>query len=108
MKNFNLIILFLLISFSSISQDAFFSNFDRSFSLVNPSAIGMSDDINLTMIHRSQWMSIVRPFSTSQFEGFYPIKKANSNKKIATVGISFINERLGDGGSITNNQFRNL
>jgi type IX secretion system PorP/SprF family membrane protein len=105
MKNFNLIIVFLLISFRSISQDAFFSNFDRSFSLANPSAIGMSDDINLTMIHRSQWMSIVRPFSTSQFEGFYPIKKANSNKKIATVGISFINERLGDGGSITNNQF---
>ena len=105
MKNLKLIISFLLISLTTISQDAFFSNFDRSFSLANPSAIGMSEDINLTMIHRSQWMSIVRPFSTSQFEGFYPIRKANSNKKIATVGISFINERLGESGSITTNQF---
>ena len=105
MKNLNLIIAFLLICSTTISQDAFFSNFDRSFSLANPSAIGMSEDINLTMIHRSQWMSIVRPFSTSQFEGFYPIRQANTNKKIATLGVSFINERLGEGGSITTNQF---
>lgn len=105
MKKLNLVLPFLLISLASISQDAFFSNFDRSFTLANPSSIGMSEDINLTMIHRSQWASIVKPFSTSQFEGFYPIRKANSNKKIATVGLSFVNERLGEGGAITTNQF---
>ncbi|MBG15277.1 MAG: hypothetical protein CL853_02875 [Crocinitomicaceae bacterium] len=105
MKNFNLIIAFLLISLTATSQDAFFSNFDRSYNLTNPSSIGMAEDINLTMVHRSQWMSIVKPFSTSQFEGFYPIRQANSNKKIATVGLSFVNERLGEAGSIVNNQF---
>ena len=105
MKNLKLLLAFLLISLTTISQDAFFSNFDRSFNLVNPSSIGMSNDINLTIAHRSQWMSIVKPFSTSQFEGFYPIKKANSNKKIATIGLSFVNERLGEAGSIVNNQF---
>ncbi len=100
-----LIISCMLISYLGIGQDAFFSNFYRSFSTSNPSGIAISDDINLTMLHRSQWMSIIKPFSTSQFEGYYPIRKANSHEKIATIGISFINERLGDGGYITTNQF---
>ena len=105
MKKQILTISCLLISYLGIGQDAFFSNFYRSFSTSNPSGIAISDDINLTMLHRSQWMSIVKPFSTSQFEGYYPIRKANTNEKLATVGLSFINERLGDGGYITTNQF---
>ena len=90
MNNFNLIIAFLLVSLTTISQDAFFSNFDRSFNLTNPSSIGMSEDINLTMIHRSQWMTIVKPFSTSQFEGFYPIRKLHIEFPFWSVYISSI------------------
>ena len=80
------------------SQDAYFSNFYRSYALSNPSGIVLQDDINLTVLHRSQWTSIVQPFSTSQFEGYYGIKKANSNEKLFSVGFSFINERLGNNG----------
>ena len=95
----------IMISSFCFSQDAYFSNFYRSFALTNPSGIAMSEDINLTMLHRSQWMSIMTPFTTSQFEGYYPIRKANSNKKIMTIGISFVNEMLGEGGYLTTNNF---
>lgn len=87
------------------SQDAFYSNFDYSNALSSPSAIGIQDNVNLTLIHRSQWTSIVQPFSTSQFEGIFPIRQANSNKKIAVVSGSFINDRVGDGGYLRTNHF---
>lgn len=88
---------------SVFSQDAYFSNFYRSYALSNPSGIVLQDDINLTVLHRSQWTSIVQPFSTSQFEGYYGIKKANSNEKLFSVGFSFINERLGNNGYLNRN-----
>jgi type IX secretion system PorP/SprF family membrane protein len=85
------------------SQDAYFSNFYRSYALSNPSGIVLQDDINLTVLHRSQWTNIVQPFSTSQFEGYYGVKKANSNEKLFSVGFSFINERLGNNGYLNRN-----
>jgi type IX secretion system PorP/SprF family membrane protein len=95
----------LFITASVWGQDAFYSNYMYSNALSNPTGIAVSDDINFTLMHRSQWASIVRPFSTSQFEGSYPIRQANSNKKIATVGVSFVNDRLGENGNLTTNQF---
>jgi type IX secretion system PorP/SprF family membrane protein len=65
----------------------------------------MHDNINLTLIHRSQWTSIVQPFSTSQFEGTLPIRKANTNKKVAVISGSFINDRVGEGGYLRTNHF---
>ena len=85
------------------SQDAYFSNFYRSYALSNPSGIVLQDDINLTVLHRSQWTSIVQPFSTSQFEGYYGIKKANTNEKLFSIGFSFLNERLGNNGYLNRN-----
>ena len=85
------------------SQDAYFSNFYRSYALSNPSGIVLQDDINLTVLHRSQWTSVVQPFSTSQFEGYYGIKKANSTEKLFSIGFSFINERLGNNGYLNRN-----
>lgn len=83
-------------------QDAFFSNFYRSYALSNPSAIIMQDDINITALHRSQWSGIVSPFTSSQLEGYYGIRKANSNEKIGSIGFSAINERLGNHGYTRN------
>lgn len=102
-----LLVVFVIASIGSVgfSQDAFFSHFNYSSALTSPSQMGVSEDINFTLIHRSQWSSIVKPFTTSQFEASYPIRKANSNKKLAIVGLSFVNDRLGEGGYMTTNQF---
>ena len=38
------------------------------------------------------------PFTNSQIEGYYGLRKANSNEKIGSIGFSAINERLGSHG----------
>ena len=43
-----IILIFLGITSIAHGQDAFFSNFYRSYALSNPSAIVMQDDINIT------------------------------------------------------------
>ena len=93
-----IILIFLGITSIAHGQDAFFSNFYRSYALSNPSAIVMQDDINITALHRSQWSGIVNPFTNSQIEGYYGLRKANSNEKIGSIGFSAINERLGSHG----------
>ena len=97
-----IILIFLGILTIAHGQDAFFSNFYRSYALSNPSAIIMQDDINITALHRSQWSGIVNPFTSSQIEGYYGIRKANSNEKIGSIGFSAINERLGNHGYTRN------
>ena len=93
-----ILLIFLGITSIAHGQDAFFSNFYRSYALSNPSAIVMQDDINITALHRSQWSGIVNPFTNSQIEGYYGLRKANSNEKIGSIGFSAINERLGSHG----------
>ena len=85
-----IILIFVGIISVAYGQDAFFSNFYRSYALSNPSAIIMQDDINITALHRSQWSGIVSPFTSSQLEGYYGIRKANSNEKIGSIGFSAI------------------
>ena len=94
----------ILLSSLGISQDAFFSNYQYSNALTNPTQMAISNDINLTLVHRSQWTNIVKPFTTSQFEGSFPILQTNTNKKIAVIGFSFVNDRVGEGGYLQTNQ----
>lgn len=87
------------------AQDAFFSHFNYSNAQTNPAQAAISEDINLRLIHRSQWMSVVKPFSTSQFEGSFPLRKSVTGEKYGVIGVSFINDRLGEGGYLSTNQF---
>jgi type IX secretion system PorP/SprF family membrane protein len=104
MKILSTILIAILLSSLGISQDAFFSNYQYSNALTNPTQMAISNDINLTLVHRSQWTNIVKPFTTSQFEGSYPILQTNTNKKIAVIGFSFVNDRVGEGGYLQTNQ----
>jgi len=104
MKILSTTIIAILFSSLGFSQDAFFSNYQYSNALTNPTQMAISNDINLTLVHRSQWTSLVKPFTTSQFEGSYPIFQANSNKKVAVIGLSFVNDRMGEGGYLQTNQ----
>ena len=85
-----IILIFVGIISVAYGQDAFFSNFYRSYALSNPSAIIMQDDINITALHRSQWPGIVSPFTSSQLELYYGIRNANSNEKIGSSLPKFI------------------
>ncbi|MDC3338058.1 PorP/SprF family type IX secretion system membrane protein [Flavobacteriales bacterium] len=87
------------------AQDAFFSHFNYSNSQTNPAQAAISEDVNLRLIHRSQWMSLVKPFSTSQFEGSFPLRKSVTGEKFGAIGVSFVNDRLGEGGYMSTNQF---
>ena len=92
-------------SLSGNAQDAFFSHFNYSNSQTNPAQAAISEDVNLRLIHRSQWMSLVKPFSTSQFEGSFPLRKSVTGEKFGVIGVSFVNDRLGEGGYMSTNQF---
>ena len=104
MKILSTIFIAILFSSIGISQDAYFSNYQYSNALTNPTQMAISNDINLTLVHRSQWTNIVKPFTTSQFEGSFPILQTNTNKKIAVIGFSFVNDRIGEGGYLQTNQ----
>ncbi len=99
------ILAFCATSIGIHAQDAYFSNFFYSNSQTNPAQAAISEDINLRLIHRSQWMSLVKPFTTSQFEGSFPLRKAVTGEKYGVIGVSFVNDRLGDGGYLSTNQF---
>lgn len=104
MKILSTIFIAILFSSLGVSQDAFFSNYQYSNALTNPAQMAISNDINLTLVHRSQWTSVVKPFTTSQFEGSFPILQTNTNKKIAVIGFSFVNDKMGEGGYLQTNQ----
>jgi len=95
----------ILSSFNINAQDAFFSHFNYSNAQTNPAQGAISEDINVRLLHRSQWMSIVAPFTTSQFEGSFPLRNSVTGNKYAAIGISFVNDRLGEGGYLSTNQF---
>jgi type IX secretion system PorP/SprF family membrane protein len=107
MIKFNYIVILGLIlgSLNSNAQDAFFSHFNYSNAQTNPAQASISEDVNIRLLHRSQWMGIVAPFSTSQFEGSFPLRNSVTGNKYAAVGISFVNDRLGEGGYLSTNQF---
>jgi type IX secretion system PorP/SprF family membrane protein len=104
MKKFILSSLLTLTVVAISAQDSFFSNYRYSTSLTNPALMSVNDDISLTGLYRSQWMSVVRPFSTAMFEGSYPLKKSVTNEKWGIIGLSFVNDRLGEGGYMFTNQ----
>lgn len=99
-----LTILTLFLWSTADAQDAFFTNFDYSNAQTNPTQAAISEDINLRVIHRSQWTTLYKPFTTSQFEGSFPLRKTLSGEKYGAIGISFVNDRLGEGGYLSTNQ----
>ncbi|MBL4703258.1 MAG: PorP/SprF family type IX secretion system membrane protein, partial [Flavobacteriales bacterium] len=101
----HIIVLGLILStFGMKAQDAFFSHFNYSNAQTNPAQAAISEDINLRLLHRSQWSSIVKPFTTSSFEGSFPLRNSITGNKYAVIGVSFVNDRLGEGGYLSTNQ----
>ncbi len=93
-----------LSAFNTNAQDTYFSNFDKARSMNNPSAIGFSNDMTFNTLYRLQWLGAVTPNAAGFFEFTYPLKQRFTNKKLMTFGMSFLNDRFGDGGFFTSTQ----
>jgi len=92
-KNILFIIILTSICFKALAQqDAQFTQYMYNMSIINPAyATSDLDVINFGSIHRSQWVSSEgAPRSTSVF-AHVPLKEN------IEVGISFINDNIGDG-----------
>jgi len=81
------------------AQDAHFSQYYSSGLYLNPSLAGVEPGLMVGMNYRNQWRSIVVPYVTSQLSVIAPIyvgkgKKANH---LGGVGLSFYNDKSGDG-----------
>ena len=94
MKNIFLIIIFLTgISCSTFAQqDAQYTQYMYNMSVINPAyATSKVGVLNLGGIYRSQWVGATGGPKTNSFFAHTPINEQME------AGISFINDRLGDG-----------
>lgn len=92
------VVCFALVLFKSQAQDAAFSQFYSSELYLNPAMAGEEPNLTFSSNFRTQWRSIVIPYSTSQLSMVHPIYKNDVKEKhIGGVGLSLYNDRAGDG-----------
>lgn len=86
------------------AQDAVFSQFYNSTLYLNPALAGIEDDLTVSFSHRSQWQSLLFPYTTSQFSFISPFYKSKHSKPhghIGGLGFSLYNDVAGE-----NNNFK--
>ncbi len=82
------------------AQDAHFSQFYASGLYLNPSLVGVEEQMVFRTNYRTQWRSVTLPYVTSQVSAILPVKlNAGKSNEIHTggIGVSFFNDRAGDG-----------
>jgi len=92
-------LLAIVFSISSKGQDAVFSQFYNSTLYLNPAMAGIEDDLTISLSHRSQWRSLVFPYTTSQFSLIVPYYKSKHSKPLGHlggVGLSIFNDVAGE------------
>ena len=110
------IIVGIIISNLSFSQDFHFSQYNENPSLVNPALTASRDAMRASVVYKSQWKSVTTPYTTygasidakfkpsnwEQADKFrQKIYKRSVNK--GSAGISFYNDKAGDGKLTTTN-----
>jgi type IX secretion system PorP/SprF family membrane protein len=104
-KNYLLtIILLCILPFISKGQDAVFSQFFNSTLYLNPALAGIEEDFTVSFGHRSQWRSLLFPYTTSQFSAIIPYYKSKHTKPLGHIGafgFSVYNDLAGE-----NNNFK--
>lgn len=81
-----------------IAQDAHFSQYYSSELYLNPALAGSEPGITFGSNYRTQWRSIVNPYTTSQVSMIYPFySKSKEEKHFGGAGLSFYNDKAGDG-----------
>jgi type IX secretion system PorP/SprF family membrane protein len=110
------IIIGIILTNLSFAQDFHFSQYNENPSLINPALTASRDAMRASVVYKNQWKSVTTPFTTygASFDTkFKPsnweqadkfrqkIYKRSINK--GSAGISFYNDRAGDGKLTTTN-----
>lgn len=93
-----LIILIMIKSELSFSQDPYFTQYYSSPLTLNPALAGADVNVRVSSNYRNQWNSITTPFVTSQLSFVYPywLDKWDCISR-GGLGLSILNDRAGDG-----------
>ncbi|MEQ8518277.1 MAG: PorP/SprF family type IX secretion system membrane protein [Cytophagales bacterium] len=93
-----LIITFCVLNLVSKAQDATFSQYYASSVFLNPALVGNYESLTFNSSFRSQWQSIVEPYTTSQISLIAPLKGGRYHKtKIGGIGATVFNDVAGNG-----------
>ena len=87
----------IFLSFSSLAQDAEFSQYYAAQMYLNPSLIGFEDQSALSLSTRTQWQSINQTFTTQQASFHFPIYTKEKLIKTGAFGLSFYQNSSSDG-----------
>lgn len=81
------------------AQDPLFSQYYASALYLNPAMAGLEPTPTFSSNYREQWRSIVIPYITSQISLIHPVyaKTGGRELQIGGAGLSFYNDRAGDG-----------
>lgn len=92
------LLLVLQVSIACLGQDAQFSQYYSSELYLNPAMAGTEPDMVFSSNYRTQWRSIVIPYTTSQVSAIKPFYSPGVKMKHwGGAGLSFYNDRAGDG-----------
>ncbi|ELR72706.1 hypothetical protein C900_01085 [Fulvivirga imtechensis AK7] len=81
------------------AQDAVFSQFFNSTLYLNPALAGIEKDISVSFAHRSQWRSLLFPYTTSQVSVVMPYYKSEHTEPyghVGGIGLSVYNDVAGE------------
>ena len=83
----------------SPAQDPQFSQYYASGLFLNPSLVGSENNLTFKSNYRNQWRTVTLPYVSSQVSIIYPWLKGNEvgGKHIGGIGVSFYNDKAGDG-----------
>lgn len=88
----------LFFAFLSKGQDAHFSQFYAAGLYLNPALVGAEQEATFKSSFRTQWRNITIPYITSQISLISPLySKGIKKKHFGGLGISFYNDKAGDG-----------
>lgn len=85
-KKFKGIVVFFLLSLFCSAQDIHFSQFFAMPIFLNPANAGVENDLDVGIIHRTQWKAVAQPFTSY---GFSISGKASKKKKKNSLGLGF-------------------
>lgn len=87
-------LLFFLLLVASLplwaQQDPMYSQYMFNGLVLNPAYAGSREAINVTALHRTQWVGIPGAPTTTTFSAHAPVKKDNIG-----LGLIFVNDRIG-------------
>ena len=95
----SLYLCFFSLIFSSMAQDAVFSQYYSSSLYLNPALAAAEPSTSLSVNSRVQWKSVVTPYTTNQASLIVPFyRSSNKETNLGGIGISVFQNKAGEIG----------